>query len=528
MKRKAPKKYDYYGFTLYYSVKEKATGTSIYLTYRPSGDKAAAGPGEIEFAKDYTIHLAGRLPEDAAAEDVFCKAPLFIAALFERDSSLRKRHKGLSLGVIWVIDRAKMTEERRWGKSTRQRFDKIFEKMIDLWGTVPYEELTVSYCGAGLREMSTTAHEDCAQALRLIFECEIKFGSVSDNPWTGYSVTGRSKGKSVGTSMKHQMLPRVLTAGEYTTVLEECAAHLSNREMGCRYFAVMLLVTLGISLEEICGLQYEDFEYLEEYPTRLTVRIRREYQKGDKNCRLVPILQEHRLRKLALSDIVSDGLRVLLGGRPLPQRAAVTASEDDEKAAITPPEEPLQGTPLVYYAKNHARYLSAEVLRSWIATTFSDLLKLEKIARAGGSIMRERAKDIPQKMAMSASENARLFGYESEELRYQLGKVPLLTSGKSYCDFAEGGELDKMGAVQDRWLGRVVAKKRKEMTAPGTAALGSRKSLAWWMPNLRCAANVTITLPKIAEEDILEDGLTILIHTDHGANLSCSYKEEPL
>ena len=106
------------------------------------------------------------------------------------------------------------------------------------------------------------------------------------------------------------------------------------------------------------------------------------------------------------------------------------------------------------------------------------------------SLHRLLSKTAPRELSKS--------GFENEELRFLLGQAPKLVSAKSYADFLNESELNKLGALQDRWLGRLWPDQSK-INAGKIGKLSGKRSMLRYTSTQgeRTQAAIRITIPSI-------------------------------
>lgn len=152
-------------------------------------------------------------------------------------------------------------------------------------------------------------------AVQYLFIYETACGHLDDNPWPSYR------------SARRQMHPRPRITGRSYTKLNVLPEREFNRLLRAAIlglqeehkpllFAVLLFLATPLSLEEICALNYGDFQTLHEYTDCLTVHISKTYerQEGHKNYQLRKIQDYYKQRIFPLSTIIKLGFDSLTPG----------------------------------------------------------------------------------------------------------------------------------------------------------------------------------------------------------------------
>ena len=190
--------------------------------------------------------------------------------------------------------------------------------------------------------------------------------------------------------------------------------------------ALLLRLILALSLEEICALSLGDFCFLRDFPGRLTVNITHQITRvdGQSSYRIRPLTDPYKIRKLPLSAYL---------------HMAFESYKQNRKTKSAP----LSELPLVPAKNNVQRHMRPDDLRKELEKRFALLLKQE-------TTLKGRHPSLHELLNQTAPRELLKSGVEAEELRFLMGKAPKLVSAKSYADFLNESELNKLGALQDR------------------------------------------------------------------------------
>ena len=292
--------------------------------------------------------------------------------------------------------------------------------------------------------------------------------------WCNYDPNAASRPKQNAKSLiRTNVDPTTLTDGQCQALLTPIAKAIQGGTVSGPDIALLLRLTLALPLEEICALNIGDFCYLRDYPNRLTVNITHQVTRADgqSSYRICPHTDSYKIRKLPLSIYF----------------CIVFESYKKNRKSV-----PLSELPLVPAKNNVQRRMRPEDLRKELEKRF-DLLPHQEITVSKSkhpSLHRLLSKTAPRELSKS--------GFENEELRFLLGQAPKLVSAKSYADFFNESELNKLGALQDRWLGRLWPDQSK-INAGKIGKLSGKRSMLRYTSTQgeRTQAAIRITIPSI-------------------------------
>ena len=239
--------------------------------------------------------------------------------------------------------------------------------------------------------------------------------------------------------------------------------------------ALLLRLILALSLEEICALSLGDFCFLRDFPGRLTVNITHQITRvdGQSSYRIRPLTDPYKIRKLPLSAYL---------------HMAFESYKQNRKTKSAP----LSELPLVPAKNNVQRHMRPDDLRKELEKRFALLLKQE-------TTLKGRHPSLHELLSVLAPRELLKSGFEDEELRFLLGQAPKLVSSKSYADYLNEAELNKLGALQDRWLGRLWPGKPETSAAKPIGRLFGKNSVLRYISNQgeRTQAAIRIAIPSI-------------------------------
>lgn len=325
--RKKPNVFDFHGLPIHYRIELRSEAQ------KPKAQSPAASTGCCftgRRKKIPTILLSIRNDEGIIYETIkrFPKesngdinralellAPKFLKTYFDLGSKdgLDRRVKHaesdtLTFGVLWLVDMKVLQKKNNWKNATLKRYNKLMIPLLKNFHDLPFDRLTPVVCTPTLEKMSYDDHLLCANLIRKIFEIECAFGVYKDNPWSNYNPQSRrKKGKTT-----ENLEQRELTTGQCQEIMARCSKGVANPGNGGVSLAAAFLLTLGISVKELCALSLSSIRFLQEPEGCLAIQINEERCRPEdsKQYKKSAILEGYRCRLLILPDVLSSLLRI--------------------------------------------------------------------------------------------------------------------------------------------------------------------------------------------------------------------------
>lgn len=499
MKMKGKKKdIYYYGFRLSYRLEKRKSGETLIMSF------CDAGSGKIIYeGAPRVITKAKRkgLPIEKIVEEF---VPNFLRELFSPEEKLpperlRKTYRDLPLAVIWELDKSKMQKDNNWSASTAAEYENNFRWIKKQWGGLPIFQVTPARCAPKLEQLPLDKHVRMVRSIRQLFYCEAELGLLNDNPWEYYSVQSRNQPENWERLAQLNIANYRLTPEQCRRIAARCMSGLISRTEGGHYFAVLLLMSLAVEINELIALTFGDCQYLKHYPDRLCINITRHIKRVGKKWTIQNITQPAKIRRLAAPSIVKDAFEVYqTAAKPKANMEYVLPSQRNPKRRTTPEE-----------------------FKRWVATHFKDIM--DECTMTGPV---NSTKDCCDVLHATALAQLDICGFENEEIRYAQGLVLQTTHGKHYCDFGNEAELNRMGALLDRatspWKSR---DQRKQL--PERQPISRRGGTCEWAaaPNNRGNIRVQIAIPAAQQNVTLKKDLELEIGIPYGGQMNVSFEE---
>lgn len=496
-------KSSYYGFTIYYRVENRKSGSAWILSYRgenPDGKIIYEHPprcvknGEAvltEYKTDYAVNEHGQTIFEAElvslAKD-FAQGMLGLdkEETRERNLAFRKSLENLPLGILLSAD-----SDEILGNSTERKKESIdddrraIRTLLAREGRTPWREVSQTHCAEWLAKKTGHAEQACIRVMCRLFAIQCEAGVVDFFPWRE-TLRGRTVQPQNNKNLtKKHIEPKMLTDEQCRMLIRRCTTRAENRTITGVDVALMLLLIQGVRLEELCALDLSDFLYLSEFRERMSVRIHRVLVKGTKNYLRKEIDDPYRKRRLGLAHIVKECVDAL----------SSRANKDG---------------PLLPLKANSKRRMTPRELQAELQKVLRDE-KIEPRQVTQGKAI--RPKDPLQLLTSTGPAELRKAGYEDEELRHTYGMMPQLTSAVSYCDYESEAEMNKLGAFQDRWLRRFAGEHEKYSKR---MAKGVTQKIVAKQDGMRTEVDIILDFSSVRIENVPADGIWIECGALHG------------
>lgn len=518
----------YYGVTIYYRIEHRADGDVFVFSYRRKAE------GRLELVYE---HQPRRIPQledllrnaqstgawlDSNGRTLLEQLPEsimdeFFHSFLDIESSTEARSIGLArrkniheltIGALFAADRTKMIPKvseitgKERSAATIEGDVRAISLLCRKEGCTKWREATLKHCLGWLLQEPVSTRKTCSRIMKNLLAPYFVLGEIEDLlGWESFDPTmGIPYKPTYNGLVRRNILPNMLSYGQCRAVLERFISFCGPKVVSGVDMALLLKLTLGLESEEICALNIESFVYLKDFSERLTVHVTHQFCKlpGKTKYQIQEIEDLHQRRILPLCHLAKQCYMAICERRKLTGATPLVPSKNNSRRRMDPVELD--------------RELSERVL-----ALFSEAhLPIADIR-------------IPAAKALldtTAERELRKSGCEEEELRYVQGKRPLIVSAVSYADYLNEAELNKLGALQDRWLNKVIP--MEHFTKAETTFYRKGASISWaaFSPGSRTHVVLKIPFPKKSLEEIPEEGITLELHAPHGFSGTILWKHE--
>ena len=270
----------------------------------------------------------------------------------------------------------------------------------------------------------------------------------------------------------------ILTHAQVREIVATCAENLESSR-GYLYFSLILMLTTGITISELCALTWGSFLSSNTYTEVTVIEIEAEAKRGGAVYHIEE-LNWPRRRTLPLPPAVAKFYHRVRDNAPNIQENA----------------------PFMRSFKNAARRMRPDEVDRWLkgffkSFHFSKQPELKSLTKNPERTLRATFR--------SALESC---GCDEEEIRYLCGNAPKSVFARNYCAYDDPRELAKLAAVVEHYIFSL-------MSASDTALdfkinrSGEDYAIAA-APDSRISGDLTVDLSKISHDN-LEAGRDLLI-----------------
>lgn len=474
----------YYNFPLIYRVEYRNGHPTIILSYRQNGKIIYEHPPRR--IKNLSINsLPPKILEEFFQRLLSLEPP---AEQRERGLLLRRSLVNLPLAALLAADSYTLFTNPHSGrkKSSIEDDERAITLLLKHEGGTPWREVTPSRCSRWMygHNFSDHARISIKRVMRSLFLRQAEERIIEEIPWCNYDPNAASRPKQNFRSLiRTNVDPTTLTDGQCQALLTPIAKAIQGGTVSGLDIALLLRLTLALPLEEICALTLGDFCFLQDYPSRLTVNITHHTVCAERqhSYRQFPLTDPYKIRKLPLASCVRDATEVYRGQRSTGSSAPYL--------------------PLVPHKSNNQRHMRPDILQKELEKRFISLTKQEITGK-------KKYPSLNQLLNRTAPRELNKSGFEDEELRFLLGQAPKLVSAKSYADYLNESELNKLGVLQDRWLGRLLPDTSGDSFSKKSETdklTGKNTELLYRISNgQRTQVKIHIAIPAISDTAVLD------------------------
>lgn len=376
-------------------------------------------------------------------------------------------------------------------------------------GYTIWPRVTPAKCAGWLDALSEHDRGAVSRLMKTIFAYQVSLIDGLEDPWEDYSPKqGDKKPNQNFLNSRHN--ERIsLTDGQCAEIFKKCDMNRRAGKASITEFAVLLLMTVSISVEELCALTYGDLVYLRDFGSRMVVRIINEYAKddGEKKNHLRRVGNKYKERFIPLTYLAAKYFEALKEKEEKRLSEGNSGSIEDKAD---------------FCAEKRERRLRPEKLAGDVLQYMMPWMP-ESIT--GAKSKKFRAQDAVKLLQKTAEQHMERNGYEEEEIRRMKGLAPLLVSAKSYMDFVNEPELNKLGAMMDCWVRR--AYPCAEYVRPLNKASKRTKLLMSDRPDSQTYAVIRVSVPPMERDQIPKQGVTIRLSAQAGISGSVKYADLP-
>jgi len=473
---------DFFGLSVTYRVEVRKAGPTIFLSLRSSDGVHIDGAGRIYYEHKGRIC---RAPEGTGLEEyVRTLVPECLRCAFNPDTdkgrALREKFaQKLPLAALIAADFDRVAQEMGWANSTQKDHKKLLDLLVSKLGRIPFCEITQEMFAFHLREGGFSSYQINGQicALRALIAYEEAHYLISDHFMDGFTMGNRRAVVGSQDAKKH-FEKNILTHAQVERIAASCVGMLEDNR-GYLYFGLILLMTAGITISELCALTWGAFSYSKTYEGIIVVEI------------------------MAETKLVGDVYRIeeLSGPRrrtlPLPPTMAKLYHKVKNNAPNVQ-----ENAPFMRSFKNAARRMRPDEFEKWLRVflrgfNFAQQKETENLLKHPGRVLRETFQAA-----------ITIGGCDEEEIRYLCGNAPESVFARNYCAYDDPRELAKLAAILDKYTVSLI--RALDDVSEFKISRKDEDVVMTSTPNCRFSGDVIIDIDGISEHNF-ETGSDLLL-----------------
>lgn len=416
----------YFGLPIIYRIEARKNATVVILFLRTSTKNHIDGTGAIIYENQpRTIHITDAKPVE---ECVFELIPECISRAFAPNKktgmALRQKYaKDLPLAVLITADFERLAKECNWNRNTRNDYEKKFELLTQGIGEIPFSQITQERFAAHLREgdFSDNQIDGQIRAMRCLVGYEERNYLIRSHFMDNFALDNRRKVVGPRDAGRH-FDKNHLTLDQARKLFEACTKRISEKR-GCLYLGVILLLTSGITVSELCALTCDSFNSIRFYESLIVIKVSQEAKPAGNSYKVEPL--------------PTSRARIV----PLPPAVAALYRKYKEGMPNTKDDLPLMGS-----AKNAARRMRPDEFEKWLKVFLKSELGFAH-ENTEQNLMKHPSRVLRESLRAAAD----VCGCDEEEIHYLLGEAHKSVFARNYCCYEDHRELAKLAAQLERY-----------------------------------------------------------------------------
>ena len=394
--------------------------------------------------------------------------------------SLRKKFaQSLPLGALIAADFDRVALDMKWANSTKKDHRRLLDLLVSKLGRIPFCEITQEKFALQLREGGYSDYQINGQiyAMRALVIYEETQCLISSHFMDTFARETRRTVVGPRDASRH-FEKNILTHAQVREIAASCAENLESSR-GYLYLGLILLMTTGITINELCALTWGSFSVSNTYTGVIAIEISTEAKLVGEVYRL-EALNWPRRRTLPLPPTVATFYRKVKDNAPCIQ----------------------EDMPFIRSPKNAARRMRPDEFDWWLkgffkSFDFSKQTELKSLTKNPERTLRATFR--------SALESC---GCDEEEIRYLCGNAPKSVFARNYCAYDDPRELAKLAAVVGHYIFSLMSASDTVLDFKINRS-GEDYAIAA-APGSRISGDLTVDLSKISHDN-LEAGRDLII-----------------
>ena len=416
---------DFFGLPVTFRVEARKNAAAVILSMRSRDKERIDGNGAIVY--EHPPRIVHFTDEASVEKRVLELIPECLRCAFDPDTkagcSLRKKFaQSLPLAALIAADFDRVAQYMKWSTSTKKEYMRSFELLVSKFDRIPFCEITQEKFALHLREGGYSDYQINGQiyAMRALLVYEETQCLISSHFMDTFAMGNRCVVVGPRDASRH-FEKNILTHAQVREIAASCAENLESSR-GYLYLGLILLMTTGITISELCALTWGSFLSSNTYTEVAVIEIEAEAKRGGEVYHIEE-LNWPRRRTLPLPPAVAKFYHRIRDNAPNIQENA----------------------PFMRSFKNAARRMRPDEFDRWLkgffkSFGFSKQPELKSLTKNPERTLRATFR--------SALESC---GCDADEIRYLYGSAPESVFARNYCAYDDPRELAKLAAVLDKY-----------------------------------------------------------------------------
>lgn len=473
---------DFFGLSVTYRVEARKAGPTVFLSLRSSDGVHIDGAGRVCY--EHKGHIF-RAPDATGLEEYVCMLiPECLKRALDPDTeegrTLREKFaQNLPLAALIAADFDRVAQEMGWANSTQKDHKKLLDLLVSKLGWTPFCAITQEMFAFHLREGGFSSYQINGQicAFRALIAYEQACHLISEHFIDTFTMGNRRTVVGPRDASRH-FEKNILTHAQARRIIASCAENLESNH-GYLYLGLILMLTTGITINELCALTWGSFSFSNTYTGVVAIEISAEAKSAGEVYHTEE-LNGPRRRTIPLSPTMAK----------LYHKVKTNAPNVQENA------------PFMRSFKNAARRMRPDEVEKWLKVflrgfNFAKQKEAKNLLKHPGRVLRETFR-----AAMA------ICGCDADEIRYLYGSAPESVFARNYCAYDDPRELAKLAAMLDRYIFSLMG--TPDATLDFKINRSGEDHAIAAAPGGRISGDLTVDLSKVSHDN-LETGRELII-----------------
>ena len=473
---------DFFGLPVTLRVEARKNTAAVILSLRSHDKERIDGNGAIVYEHPPRIV---RFTDEASVEKRVlelipeCLQRVFDSATKEGRALREKFAQRLPLAAVIAADFDRVAQSMKWANSTQKEHKRSLDLLVSKLGRVPFCEITQETFAFHLREGGFSSYQINGQicAFRALIAYEQAHHLISEHFIDTFTMGNRRTVVGLRDASRH-FEKNILTHAQVERIAASCVGMLEDNR-GYLYFGLILLMTTGITISELCSLTWGSFSFSNTYTGIIVIEIVAEAKAAGEVYRTEELNWPRR--------------RTL----PLPPTVATFYHKVKDNAPCAQADMPFVRSP-----KNAARRMRPDEVEKWLKVFFKSFHFSKQPELKSLTKNPERTLRATFRSALESC------GCDEEEIRYLCGNAPKSVFARNYCAYDDPRELAKLAAMLDRYIFSLMG--TPDATLDFKINRSGEDHAIAAAPGGRISGDLTVDLSKVSHDN-LEAGRDLII-----------------